>query len=325
MTTFCLRRGIGLALMTWSLGAAGATTNLFSTQFEAAEGYVADADLAGQQNWGWEGSGGNGVIAGGLQGQSAYLGFTPPDPADGSLVLYRPININPVAAGFPLVKFSVLLNIADSSNGQYDIFRWSVYNLQLNRLFSIDFDNDYLDVSYRLDGTNKTVFTNLPITNNSNYLLQVTMDFAANRWSATLNSAFIATNQPLTTVNAPLTLADIDAVWLVNQISVTNAPGQVTYVNAPGDNYMLFDNYQITAESGAAPAAQLRFLGRTAEGWGLLRVNGTDGSRWAVEATTNFANWTALRTNQISGGSFDVVDTTADEFSRRFYRARYAP
>jgi len=146
--------------------------------------------------------------------------------------------------------------------------------------------------------------------------MQVTMNFAANRWSATMNNTLIATNQLITTVNAPLTLADIDAVWLVNQIGSTNAPG---------NNYMLFDNYQITAESIAIPRVQMQFLGRTMEGWGLLRVNGVDGARWAVEGTTNFVNWTALRTNQISGGSFDFVDTTSSGMARRYYRARYVP
>src|SRR6478736_3922243 len=325
MKAFRLMLGVGLMFVTLGSSAHAVTTNLFSTQFEASESYSSSLDLAGQQGWAKEGSGGNGVVVSGLQGQSAYIGFAPPNLVDDSLVLWRPINVNPVVAGFPLVKFSVLLNIIDSSNGRYDIFRWSVYNQQLNRLFSIDFDNDYLDVSYRLDGTNSTFFTNIPITNNSNYLMQVTMNFAANRWSATLNNVLIATNQPMTTVNASLTLADIDAVWLVNQVGFTNTQGQVNYTNAPGNNYLLFDNYQITAESIVIPPTQVRFLGRTTEGWGLLRVTGAEGGRWAVEGTTNFVNWTALKTNQISGGSFDFVDTTSGGLARRYYRARYVP
>ena len=83
-----------------------ATTNLYSTQFEAAEGFSASADLAGQQGWDQEGSGGNGVLTSGLQGQSAYIGFTPPDPVDDNLILYRPINFTPLAAGYPLCYFA---------------------------------------------------------------------------------------------------------------------------------------------------------------------------------------------------------------------------
>jgi hypothetical protein len=73
------------------------------------------------------------------------------------------------------------------------------------------------------------------------------------------------------------------------------------------------------------PSAQLQFLGRTGEGWALLRAFGSNGSRWSLEATTNFVNWTALTTNTISGAFFDHVDMTASPFLRRFYRARLVP
>lgn len=306
-----------------------ATTNLYSTQFEAAEGYSANSDLAGQplqQSWEQEGSGGNGLIASGLEGQSAYIGFAPPLPADDQLILWRPINFNPLTAGYPIVKFSVLLNLIDSTNDRYDTFRWSVYNLQVDRLFSIILNNKSLRFGYLLDGTNDVVYPGgLPLlVNDSNYLLNVTMNFAANRWSATLNNTVIATNQFLTTVSAGLTLGDIDAVWLVNQISYTNGVGQVITTNAPGDNYLLFDNYRVTAETIPLTPAQVSFVGRTSDGW-VLRVSGQDGLRWAVEASTNLLNWTALKTNQISGGSFDLLDIPAPGLPRRFYRARYIP
>lgn len=302
-----------------------AVTNLYSTGFEAVEGYSTDQDLAGQNNWQWEGSGGNGVIADGLHGQSAYLGFNPPQPTDSSLVLWQPINFDPMAAGYPLVTFRVLVSISDSPNGEYDIFRWSVYNQQVNRLFSIDLDNWYLDVSYQLDGTNSPVFTDIPFENDRDYLLTVTMNFAANRWSATFDDAVIATNQPITTTSAPLTLGDIDAVWLFNQMAVTNGLGQIEHVNTPGDNFMVFDDYQLAAATLSPSAAQLQMLGYTKEGWSLLRLQGESGHRWAIEATTNFATWTALNTNVVSGGTFDVVDTTSSTEGRRFYRARYVP
>ena len=310
---------------TLSLPGFAATNNLYFTQFEAAEGYTTGFTLAGQQNWDSEGSGGNGLIPGGIQGQSAFIGYTPPNPADDSLILWHPINFNPVAAGYPIVKFSTLVNIIDSTNHNYDIFRWSVFNQQLDRLFSIDLDNKYTDVSYLLDGTNTVVVTDLKFTNNVSYQLSVTMNFAANRWSATFNNQVIASNQFITTANAPLTLADIDAVWLINQKSYTNGLGQVFTTNAPGNNYMMFDNYRVTAETIPITPAQVKFLGRTTEGWGLLRVAGPDGLRWAVEATTNFVNWTALKTNLISDGYADLVDNTSAGMTRRFYRARYVP
>ncbi len=323
MKAFLSMFTVSFALM---LSSRAATITNFFTQFESAEGYSASFDLAGQQNWEQEGSGGNGLVANAPQGQSAYIGYAPPDPADDRLILWRPVNFNPLTAGYPVVKFSVLLNLIDSTNDHYDTFRWSVYNLQIDRLFSIVFNNKSLRVGYLLDGTNEVIYPNsIPfLVNDSNYLLTVTMNFAANRWSARLNNTVIATNQFMTTVSAGLTLGDIDAVWLVNQISYTNGL-QVITTNAPGNNYMLFDNYQITAETIPITPAQVQLLGRTTEGWDLLRVTGPEGLRWALEATTNLTSWTAVKTNLISGGSFDVVDTSSAGLTRRFYRARHVP
>ena len=57
-----------------------------------------------------------------------------------------------------------------------------------------------------------------------------------------------------------MNLGDIDAVWLVYDTT------------APGDNFMLFDNYRVTAEALPMISAQMELLGRTVEGWTLLRV-----------------------------------------------------
>jgi hypothetical protein len=149
---------------------------------------------------------------------------------------------------------------------------------------------------------------------NATYWLFVTMNFASNLWSASLDSTLIVTNLPITTTNAPLGYGDADAVWLIYD------------TNAPGDNYMLFDNYRITAEALTVPPAQVQFLGRTVQGWSLLRTYGADGSRWSIDATTNFVNWTTLVTNAISSSGFvDHIDLTAAPYSRRFYRARLVP
>jgi hypothetical protein len=279
------------------------------------EGYTTASNLVGQADWLGYGSGGNGILNEFIigQGQQAYIGFSAPDIGDDQLVAWQPLNFSPLAANLPSVKFSVLMNIVDSTNDSFDNFRWSVYNSQVDRLFSLDFDNYYTNVSYLLDGTNALVPTGVSFAPGSNYALLVSMNFASNRWSATLNNALLATNQPITTTHTALNLGDIDAVWLVYD------------TNAPGNNFMLFDNYRVTADALLVPPAQMQFLGRTGEGWALLRVFGPDGSRWAVEGTTNLLNWSALKTNVVSGISFDVVDTTAAGLRQRLYRARLVP
>jgi hypothetical protein len=145
------------------------------------------------------------------------------------------------------------------------------------------------------------------------YTLTVTMNFALNYWSATLNSVLLATNQPITTTGKQLTIGDVDAVWALYN------------TNAPGNNFMLFDNYTITAEAFRPPAPRVTLLGLTGDGQTLLRINGQNGSRFAIEASTNLLNWTPLKTNLVTDGSFDYVDTEAPAFSRRFYRARWVP
>lgn len=325
MTSLLRLRALGVFIVggatLFAFTAVPAATNVYVTQFETVEGYNNNLDLIGQLNWTGEGpgTGWNGLTEGFIsdQGQHGYIGFAAPAGTNESpFVLWRPINFNAVAAGLPIVRFSVQMQVTDSLNGQYDDFRWSVYNSQGDRLFSLDFDNLFQDVNYLLDGTNKLVLTGIPLTNDVTYSLVVTMNFASNRWSAMLNSTLIATNQPITTVGSPLNLGDVDAVWIINDPV------------AAGDNLMVFDNYQITAEALVVPpppAAHVQLLGRTTEGWALLRVFGQAESRWALEATTNFTHWTALKTNTVSSIFFDHVDNTAAGVQHRYYRARWVP
>ena len=316
--------------LAWPGSKVSAATNLYATQFEVAEGYDDDFTLDGQKGWLADGTGGNGLFTGGISGlgQNAYVGSFPPlNTNESQLLLWQPINFAPLTAKLPLVKFTVQMQIVDSTfeNDQYDNFRWSIYNTAGHRLFSIDFDNyDYNTngskyVSYKLEDPAPLADPGVRFTNDATYTLTVTMNFLSNRWSATLNSALIATNQPIAVTNTLLNIGDIDAVWLIY-----NPP-------TPGDNYMVFDNYTITADAialpppPAPPTSRVQFLSRTLEGWSLLRVFSTNDSRWALDSTTNFSQWTALQTNTVSSGSFDVVDTTSAGAMRRFYRARLVP
>ncbi|SPE51110.1 exported hypothetical protein [Verrucomicrobia bacterium] len=56
-----------------------------------------------------------------------------------------------------------------------------------------------------------------------------------------------------------------------------------------------------------------------------LRINGSAGSEYIVQASTNLINWTAILTNTPSVTPFTVVDTNAGSFRRRFYRALLGP
>jgi hypothetical protein len=295
---------------------AGAVTNVvFATGFEASEGYDINFDLIGQN--GWTGVGG-GTIWNGLgaflpsAGQSAYIGYVP--APDNYLSVWKPLNYFPLASNTPIVNFSVVMQINDSTNNNYDNFYWSVYNTQDDRLFTVAFDNDDLNIKYALDGANNLLTSfGRTFTNGGPYTLQITMNFASNIWSASLNGTPLLTNLPITTVSALLTLGDIDAVWAVRASGF------------PGDNYMIFDNYQVSAVTGPPSSPQLAVAGRLSNGSTLLRLTGQNGFPFAIDAGTNLVNWTPLKTNVVTGGYFDYVDTGAAGLPRRFYRARWVP
>jgi len=286
---------------------ARASTGLviYQTGFEANEGYNTNLDLVGQNGWVGAGSGGNGLVTDFFpkRGQQAYVGFAPPNAGDSNLFVYLPLNRNVSQA-----HFAVTMAIADSSNTNYDDFYWTVYNRHGDPFFILDFDNADFRLYYALDGTNAWVWSGLKFSNAVPYNLTMDLDFAANRWSATFNGATVASNKPITTINSPLNLGDIDAAWVIKK------------PNTPGDNFMVFDDYSV---SGAVAPPQLRMLAAS-PGLAALRLYAETDNRFAIEASTNLANWVALKTNTATGGSFDYVDNTTG-MRGRYYRARWVP
>jgi len=218
---------------------------IYSTGFEAAEGFSTTLPLAGQGGWIQQGSGGNGIVDGIFlnQGQQAYLGIVPPSPADGVLDVWWPANFTPETNTRPVIRFSVLMAIADSLNSEYDDFFWSVYNTAGRRLFSLDFDNNDLNIYHLPNDGSGYQLTGASFLNDTINELVVTLDFARNRWSATFNGGPVVDEVPISATNSVArNLGDIDAVWVPRNAF------------APGDNALVFDNYRISAEPSELPA-----------------------------------------------------------------------
>ena len=322
-----IRRFVELAVIVVGLCAfnhallAQSTTNqevvLFSTGFELYEGYDGIKTLAGQNGWVYEGSGGNGFVTNYFEGygQQVFVGYAPPTDTNDTLSIWRPMIITANSNQLPEVEFSVLMSILDSQNQRYDDFRWSVYNTNGFRLFTLDFDNDNFAISYALDDGKGFVSTGSRFTNQVMYSLHVQMDFARNRWSARMDNTLLATNQLITTVGSALNLGDVDAVWAIR--SPEN----------PGDNYMLFDNYRIVAKN-ASPDPQpfpckISGMAKVAGGPLVFQFTGQPLSSYAIESTTDWTTWNVLKTNTTSAdGTFDFVDMDARNMPCRFYRAR---
>lgn len=321
--TYCSLRwicwmGLIAAHLAWTSAQAqtNAPTVLYSTGFELAEGYNPSNTLSGQQGWVSTAVGGNGLVSGFFpgQGQQAFVGFAPLEGTNDILNVWRPINFVPASGSNAQVRFSTLMSITDSSNTNYDAFRWSVYNTNENRLFSIDFDNWSFLISYALDNQTNFVSTGLSFSNDVIYELVIDMNFASNRWTALLDGAPIVVSQPITTTNAALNLGDVDAVWFIRNPS------------APGDNYMLFDDYQIVAGQTLPPPnvnLRLNAVARLNSGAFLLQIQGPPQTSYVLEASPNLLDWAPIRTNTLApDGLNDYLDSTAVDQPVRFYRAR---
>jgi len=209
---------------------------VYSTGFEAGEGYQAQQPLAGQQGWNKSGTGGQAIVVNPLfgAGQQAQVGGIVAGQTARTSVW------KPITNTLPVVEFSTALLITESTNGESDFFDFAVFNPDGQRLFSLDFDNFGSLVSYELNDGEGTRITGVSFDNNRVYRLAISMDFRNNTWSAFLDQEVLVTDRPITTYGAALQLGFIDAAWLTD--------------NTPGDNALVFDNYRIVAETNAPPA-----------------------------------------------------------------------
>src|SRR6059058_4154513 len=147
----------------FQFAALAQSTNLYFAGFEAAEGFDTRYTLIGQGEWTGTDVNGNGLVTNVFFNttpqlpfgrQQAFVGYSALTNSEGTLNVWHPLNFDPVAAGLPIVTFSVTMAIYDSvSTTNRDFFRWSVYNSDNGgeRLFSLEFDNGDRTIFYRGD------------------------------------------------------------------------------------------------------------------------------------------------------------------------------
>jgi hypothetical protein len=287
---------------------------IYHTGFEFHEGYRDGYTLMGQNGWIGSGTGGNGIVTNYFSGggQQAYIGAGAPAGADEEFFnVWRPIDLAPISPALPLITFSVRMLIEGSSAGvPSDDFRWSVYNTNGARLFTIDFDTAALSINVLLDDGEGFQPTGYSFETGGDYDLVVAMNFLRNRWSAWLNDTLIATARPITASGAALNLGDVDAVWGIRD------------PRNPGDNYMVFDDYRITADASPVFRPTLEVMGFVPNRGFTVRFKGEPALRYVIDASTDMDLWTPIKTNASPDGVFDLVDVESDLFDRQFYRAR---
>ncbi len=315
--------GLTLTVPTRSSAQSSATSSkiLYSTNFEPAQGFDPKFTVAGQDGWVASEDGGSGLIESGRfinGGQQAFIGFNPPNgKTNDFLSLWRPINHVPgptTGSVGAVLKFSVQMQILPSQTGGNDDFRWSAYNTNGNRLFSLDFNTSSLLISYGLDDTNGFTSTGFAFDTLGSYALTIWMDFARNQWSALLHDTFIVNSKPVTTTRAALDFGDMDAVWAIRQ------PG------SPGDNYMLFDDYRVTVEGVTSIPPRIEFLGRETNGLLRLRAVCQAGLKYAIESSQELKVWTQLKTfTAPPEGELDFDDRDLPATTARYFRLVQLP
>ncbi len=224
-----------------SLNLLATSEVVFSTGFSFSAGYNTALGLAGQNGWVGGGTGQDGVVTNffpGL-GQQGYVGFAPTTAGNAGASVWQPLNI--ASNQNEIVRFTVLMGIVDSTNGKYDYFRWSIYNTNNTRLFSLEFDNADLSISSFSQNGTALVPTGRTFSNTNIYELEILMNFGRNEWSAYLDGVPVVTAQPMGNPGTPLDFGSARAVWLVADPAT------------PGNNFMLFDNYAVEVITALVP------------------------------------------------------------------------
>lgn len=302
---------------------------LYETGFEPFEGYLANKDLLGQRNWTGYATdlsglstdiGGNGILSGpipGFLGQCAYIGFTAPGKT-ADFNVWQPVTLKPTARPFPLVRFRVSFQIEDSTPAApyFDDFRWSFYNTDSHRFFSLDFDNDQREVHFILDEENPSIRpTGFTFENSVRYDLEVDLNLERNEWTARVNGTEIIVKSPITSSGAALSFGDADAAWILRK------PGN------PGDNYMLFDDYRIAVEPLSNLPFTLEPVGLLNTGAFLVRIHGEPGVTYRLESSDDLLTWVPVGTATCHspGAYVDLQDVAARQSTHRSYRAVSLP
>ena len=293
--------------------ALGQERTVYYTGFESEQDYDVEFTLIDQDGWLGEGNGGNGLMDNYFEdmGQQAYIGYWPPEEATETFTsLWR--SVEGISPEETRITVTMLMMIIDSTNDQRDDFRWTLYNDNVHRLITLDFDNETRNINYALDDD---IFlpTGYSFEHEALYDLKFVIDFAANTWTVSVGDEVLVSANKLTTTGLSLTFGDLGPSWVYRK------------PETPGDNYMVFDDYQITVEtSDSAPKARptLAWGGWADDGRAMLQLGGDAMTDYTVEVSNDLKNWTVLLTAKPGDTWKEIADADAPDYEQRFYRAR---
>ena len=267
-------------------------------------------------------------------GNAAYIGGNSNVIANTNKLVFvrRPVNLDPVALNQEIVTFKVAFGIKDSTSSsgyRRDNFEFRVYNQANLQLGGIQFDNTTLDTTtlpatpksyiYRLHWNGSTwIYTNtnykfIPSTIET---LEFRINFRTNKWTVSLGGVPLFQDTTFYTGQNARNLGYVAAM-----MNVTNTAPLTGHL-LPGDNYMLFDDYQVRTD----PLTTTLAITKPTSGNASLTWNQEAGYSYQVLHSTDLTNWQS----NLPNASFTATQTATKSYTdpttpaplTRFYRIR---
>lgn len=269
---------------------------------------------------GWVGSGVGTSLAAGIDqdvgggtGRSAYIGFNPPPAGTTFVSVRRPVNFSPITAARPIVEFTALIGISDSSgaNTNKDRFYLTIYNSSLQALAWLSFDNTTTDhFIFRYDGVTSTNTGSFFLASTVQFL-SVKINYLTNRWSASLDFAPMFIDAPFHSGSRSKDLGAVAAEWKIVNL-------------AAGNNWMFFDDWSLSATVESSPEVDV--ISKSAAGVSVSWL-GELGYSYRVQYTNDLStSWLDTLPNSLvtpSGSTQMLTYTDATvPAGKRFYRIK---
>ncbi len=249
------------------------------------------------------------IIADGGLGKTGFIGFAQPQST--LVSVFKPFHYAPGPVDDPVVVIDTVVGIEDSvTKPQRDSFFVSILNGDGEFLAAIHFANQPMSYGiWREDGV-LVHDTGFLFFRGELHHLYLTIDLAANRWSAELDGAPLFDNEVFTATGRTVNLGKLAYEW---QLSASSPAGH-------GDNWMLVAD-TIVRTKPRDPVFFLEFL--CEEEAATMSWAGETGCDYQVEYSNNLSEWfddlegaayPGVNTNQV----LSLSDPTCGE--RRYYR-----
>lgn len=251
--------------------------------------------------------------------RSGTIGYNIPESGTEVVILWRPVNIDPLAND-SLIRFSADMAVIDSDVGGFDSFYFSIFNQENDLLGSVVFDNS--EDAFGIWRYDSDTFHDLSLgfDHATRYRLSLTIDYTENVWSAGLDDISLFREAPFTVSPETRNLGDVAVEW------------EISEPDNPGSNWLYFDNWSLveerreTARPGGREPGLVPRIGRTRNGGIRLSWAAASGSVFVVESTEDLVNWTSVDPPEgVVAGAEEravFVDRSARGEAQRFYRVR---